>query len=346
MNFTLFQQLFTRIDTATSSFVSTISGHVITDAMPFITAGLTVSFILYGLLVARGVVDDSLKDFFFKCLKIGIIVSIASTGGLYQSQIASAIQNTPNEFATALLPASANAGQAQGNAAADLVDRAAGEGFQKAEDAFNKASIFHPGSAFAFVMFGVLCVLATALLTAIGGAFILLAKVVLAILAGLGPLFIFALLFKTTARFFEAWCAQVLTYGLLVVLVSSVFGLMMNLFSGYMSNVAFDGTLNFAGTLGGCIILSIACLVIVLQLPTIAGSLANGLGVGLWQELRIAAGFGSSASNAALGTRHSSVQGGQVTHARSGGALGAGKAIGRGIGSAVGRFRGSGRSAA
>lgn len=345
MNFTLFQQIFTRIDTATNTFVSTISGNVISAIMPVVTAGLTISFILYGLLVARGVVDQSLKDFFFKCFKIGIIVSIASAGGLYQSQIASAIQNTPNEFAVALLPASSNASQSQGNAAADLVDQAAGQGFTKAEDAFNKASVFHPGSAFAFVMFGVICVLATALLTAIGGAFILLAKVALALLAGLGPLFILGLLFKTTTRFFEAWCGQVLTYGLLVLLVSSVFGLMMNIFTGYMTNVQFDGTLNFAGTLGGCVILAVACILIVIQLPTIAGSLASGVGVGLWHELRIASGIGGGAASAA-GAGFRGVVGTKGDDGnRSGGLVGAGKAVAGGISKAAGRFRGSGRAA-
>ncbi|MBN9047724.1 MAG: type IV secretion system protein [Rhizobiales bacterium] len=337
--FHLFDQLFLSIDNATTSFVSTISSNVIATAMPVITAGLTLAFIFYGLLVARGVVDDSLRDFFFKCFKIGLIVSIASAGGLYQSQIASAIQKTPDEFATALLPASANASQAQGSAAASIVDNAARAGFAKAQEAWSKASIFHPGSAFAFVMFGTICVLATAALTGIGGAFILLAKVALALLAGLGPLFILALLFKATTRFFEAWCGQVLTYGLLVLLVSSVFGLMMHIFTGYVDGMAFDGVKNVAMQLGGCVILSLACIIIVIQLPTIAGSLANGVGIGLWHELRVAAGIGSKSAKAAgAGVRAGAAVG---KAAYSGGKAAAG-AIGR----AVGRFRGSNRQAA
>jgi type IV secretion system protein VirB6 len=337
--FDLFAQLFHSIDSATSSFVTTISSNVITTAMPVITAGLTLTFIFYGLLVARGVVDDSLKDFFFKCFKIGIIVSIASAGGLYQSQIASAIQKTPDEFATALLPASAQASTAQGGEAASVVDNAAKTGFAKAEDAFDKASIFHPGSAFVFALFGLVCILATALLTAIGGAFILLAKVALALLAGLGPLFILALLFKSTARFFEAWCAQVLTYGLLVLMVSSVFGLMMQIFSGYMAGMAFDGVQNVAMELGGCVILSIACIIIVIQLPTIAGSLANGVGIGLWHEGRIALGIGSKSVKGAAGAVRGGVAAGKA-------AYGGGKAAAGAVGRAVGRFRGSNRQAA
>ncbi|KND60586.1 Inner membrane protein of type IV secretion of T-DNA complex, VirB6 [Candidatus Burkholderia verschuerenii] len=299
MNFTLFSDLFQQIDSTTNTFVSTISSNVVTAAMPVITAGLTVTFIFYGLLVARGAVEDSIRDFVFKCFKIGMIVSIASAGGLYQTQIADAIQKTPDEFATMLLPASA--GQVQGNAAADLVDKAAGAGFDKAGDAFNKAATWNIGGAVSFGAFGVLCTLATAFLTAIGGAFILLAKIALAILAGLGPLFILALLFKSTSRFFEAWCGQVLTYGLTVLLVSSVFGLMMQLYTGFMDKVQLDGSFSFAYSLGGCVILSIACILIVIQLPSIAAGLANGVGIGLWHELRVAKGVGGAGVGAVRG---------------------------------------------
>lgn len=333
MDFNLFQQLFARIDTATATFASDVSGRAITAATPVITAGLTIMFIFYGLLVARGAVDASLKDFFWKCLKIGIIVSIATSGGLYQSSISQAIQKTPDEFAMALLPDQAS--QAQGSAAANLVDKAAGEGFAKANEAFENSGVFTK-QGLAYVAFAVLCVLATALLTAIGGAFILLAKVALALLAALGPIFIFALLFKSTTRFFEAWCAQVATYGLLVVMVSSVFGLMMQIFTTYMSNVSFDGNLNFAGTLGGCLILAAACVLIVIQIPSIAAGLANGVGVGLWHELRIASGIGSNAAGAARGA---AVSGGKAVGR---GAAAAGNAVSK----AVGRFKGSGRAAA
>lgn len=332
MEFNLFQQLFTRIDTATATFANDVSRRAITTAMPFITASLTLMFIFYGLLVARGGVDASIKDFVFKCLKIGIIVSIATSGGLYQSNIADAIQKTPDEFAMALLPTQAS--QIVGSAAADLVDKAAGAGFAKANEAFANSGVFTK-QGLAYVAFGVLCVLATALLTAIGGAFILLTKVALALLAALGPIFILALLFKSTTRFFEAWCAQLVTYGLLVVMVSSVFGLMMQIFTTYMNNVTFDGNLNFAGTLGGCLILVAACVLTVIQIPTIAGGLANSVGVGLWHELRVASG---SAAGAVLGAAGQSVIAGRAGIA--------GQAASFAANQALGLFRGSLRAGA
>jgi type IV secretion system protein VirB6 len=331
MDFTLFTDLFQHIDTATSTFATDVSGRVITAAMPVISAGLTLSFIFYGFLVARGAVEHSVKDFIWKCLKISIIVSIASAGGIYQSQIASAIQTMPDQFATALLPASTTT--TQGTQAATMIDQAAGQGFAKAGDAFNKAGIFSQ-AGLSYTAFGVLCLLSTALLTAIGGAFILLAKIMLALLAALGPLFIFALLFKVTAGFFERWVGHVLGFSMLIVFVSAVFGLMIQMFTTYMQQVNFDNQLNFAGTIGGCVVLCVAFLFIIIKLPEYAAGMAGGLHAGLWQEARIAAGMGRQAG----GAGQAAVSGGVAAGAAG---VGAGRAAGSAVRKAVARFKGS-----
>ncbi len=340
--FHVFANLFSQIDQLTSTFVSEISGNVISSAMPVITAALTLAFIFYGLLVARGVVDDSLRDFFFKCFKIGLIVSIASAGGLYQSQIASAIQKTPDEFATAILPSNAAAASAQGQQAANMIDTAAQEGFDRAGDILHSASWTHPGASIGLAVMAGICFLATIAITAIGGAFILLAKIALAVLAGLGPLFVLALLFKATARFFEAWCGQVLSYGFLVVLISAVFGVMMHMFSGYMDSMKVDSTQNLFWNVGGCGILAVACVLIVIQIPTIASGLSSGVALGLWHELRVAAGIGkgsAAAVGAAVKAPGAAYSGGKAVYQ-------GGKAAAGAIGRAVGRFRGSNRQAA
>jgi type IV secretion system protein VirB6 len=335
MDFHLFTDLFARIDAATATFATDVSGRVISAALPVISAGLTISFIFYGFLVARGAVDHSLKDFVWKCVKISMIVSVASAGGLYQSQIAGAIQTAPDQFATALLPAQAPA--AQGTQAAALIDQAAGQGFEKAGDAFEKAGIFSK-QGLAYTAFGILCLMSTAVLTAIGGAFILLAKIMLALLAALGPLFIFGLMFKATTGFFERWAAHVIGFSLLIVFVSAIFGLMMQLFTNYMAQVNFDGALNFAGTIGGCVILCVAFLFIIIKLPEYASGLAGGVSAGLWHEARVASRMAGQSAGAAKVAASGAAKAGSAG-ARAGQA--AGRAAGAAARRAVGRFKGS-----
>lgn len=289
MAFELFTPLFQKVDQTTATFVTDISSKAIAAITPVASVGLTLGFIAYGLLIIRGAVDMPVADFLGRCIRIGVIVSIALAGGLYQSEIANAITSVPDELAQALI-----SNPTQGASAASLVDQAAGNGFDRASEAFEQAG-FLSTDGLTYAFFGVIILLTTGILAAIGGAFILLAKIALALLAGLGPLFIIALLFQSTQRFFEQWAAQVMNYTLLIVLFAAVFGLMMTIFGNYMQDLKFDGAQNVGYALGGAIILSIASVVVLLQLPSMASGLAGGVGLGYLYELRAIRGGAGSA---------------------------------------------------
>lgn len=293
MAFTLFTPLFNKIDTTTASFVTDISSNAIAAITPAVTVGLTLAFITFALLIIRGAVDMPVMDFLGRSVRIGIITSVALAGGLYQTEIASAIQSSPDDLAQALISSPTS-----GATASSLIDTAADKGFTKAQQAFEKAGIFGQ-NGIAYAVYGFIIMLATGVLVAIGGAFVLLAKIALAILAGLGPLFILALLWQPTARFFEMWTAQVLNYGLLIVLFSSIFGLMMSIFTGYMDDLKFDGAMNLGYAIGGSVILAVAMILILLQLPAIASGLAGGVGISYIHELRAMRGMGGSAGRSA-----------------------------------------------
>jgi len=278
--FELFTPLFNKIDQTTATYVTDISSRAIAAITPVVSVGLTVGFITYGWLIIRGAVEMPVAEFLNRCLRIGIIVSIAMAGGLYQGEIANAITTVPDELASALLGS-----PTQGASAASLVDESAQKGFDRASEAFEEAGFFS-SDGLLYGLFGIIILLATGLLAAIGGAFLLLAKIALALLAGLGPLFILALIWQPTHRFFDQWAQQVLNYGLLIVLFAAVFGLLMNIFGSYMADLRFDGAQNVAYAIGGSVILSIVSVVLLLQLPSIASGLAGGVGLGYMWELR------------------------------------------------------------
>jgi type IV secretion system protein VirB6 len=290
MAFTLFEPLFVKIDTATKVFVTEISSHAIAVVTPFVTLGLTLGFIAYALAIIRGAVDMPILDFLGRSLRIGIIVSIALAGGLYQSQIAGAIVELPNSLAVALIT-----NPQEGSGAASIIDIAAGKGFDAAGRAFEQSSFFS-ADGLLYGIFGIIIILATATVVAVGGAFILLSKVALALLAGIGPLFIVAFLWQPLAKFFDMWIAQVLNYVLLVVLFSALFGLMMDIYANYVTDIKFESGVNVAYSLGGAIILSIAMVLVLLQLPSIASALAGGTGLSYMHEMRALRGGAASAS--------------------------------------------------
>lgn len=270
MTFAVFKPLFGTIDKATETFVHDIATRCVAEITPVVTVALILSFIAYGLLIMRGAVGMPVSEFLWKAFRIAIIVNIALAGGLYQSNIAGLIRTLPDDLAIALI-----INPSQGATAASLIDEAAGVGFDCAGIAFNKAGIFS-FEGLTYCVIGVLVSLMTAILVAVGGAFLLMAKIALSILAGLGPLFIVALVFPATERFFNLWLGQVINYVLLVVLYAAVFGLMMEIYKTYMTGFAFDGAVNISHALGGVCILSFSMLVILRQLPSIAASLAGG----------------------------------------------------------------------
>lgn len=301
MAFKLFDGFFGKFDAATATFATDVSSKLISTLTPVISVGLTVGFIVYALAIIRGTIDHPIPDFLWRSFRIGVIVSVATAGGLYQSQIATAITTTPDALAAALI-----ADPATATTAGNVLDKATDKGFQVASKAFEKQGWFS-SEGWLYGAFGVLAMLATAILVAVGGAFIILAKVALAVLAALGPFFIYALIWQPTSRFFEMWCGQVINYGLLIILTSTVFMLIMGVFANYMADVDLNGSQNAAYALGGAIIIAAASIILLLQLPSIAGGLAGGVGLGMMWELRMIrsamGSFGRTGSNGKVSGR-------------------------------------------
>ncbi|BBL53952.1 trwi protein [Bartonella quintana] len=279
MAFTMFTQLFTEIDQAITTYVTGISSKAIATMTPFVSISLTIAFIVYGWLIMRGAIDMPVSGFLSRCLRISIITSIALTTGLYQKDLADLIIKMPNELVSTLI-----SNPLTDNQFTNLIDKVAEKGFDRASEAFEE-SAFLNADGLLFGLFGILILLATSFLVAIGGAFILLAKIALILLAGLGPFFIIALLWQPTYRFFEQWIGQVLSYIILIVLLATIFSLMMNIFANYMEDLKFDGQQNIGYTLGGALILSITSIMLLLKLSSIASALAKGITFGhLWKH--------------------------------------------------------------
>ena len=280
MHFQLFTQLFNKIDAITATFITEMSSKCIVAITPVVSVGLTISFITYGLLIIKGVIAQPVIEFLAKITQISLITSIALAGGLYQSDIAGSISKAPDELINALI---SNPLEERGAAAA--IDEAAGKGFRLASEAFEKSGFFSK-EGLIYCAYGIIILLTTSVFVAIGGAILLVTKLALAVLAGLGPFFIVALLWQPTARFFDMWVAQVVNYILLMVLFTALFGLMLSIYSTYLHNMHMDGIDNIAYGLGGAVVLSIAMIIVLLQLPTIAVGLAGGVSLGYLNEFR------------------------------------------------------------
>lgn len=279
-DFAIVEPLFNTIDSVTATFVTDFSSRAIAEATPVVTAAMSLGILLYGLLVIRGAVEMPVMEFIGRALRISIIVSVATAGGLYQSDIADVIVSTPDELAMALVP-----GAESGASAANVIDSAAGQGAQYVSEAWEKAGFFS-GEGLVYAFIGLIAAIAVAAVVGIGAVFVIVAKAALAILVGIGPFFVFALLFEPTKRFFELWAGQVLNYVLMIVLFTPVFGLLMEIFGNYLSNANFNDGQNVGYTVVGMLVVGAVSVGLLLQIPSIASGLAGGVGLNFYHELR------------------------------------------------------------
>jgi type IV secretion system protein VirB6 len=126
-------------------------------------------------------------------------------------------------------------------------------------------------------------------LVGIATAQIFVGYTAIAVLLGLGPLFILCALFPSTQRFFEAWLGQVVNYVLNVVLVTSVVAMAFHFFTDFMQRLNLvsvesqtmlgDPTATL-GLIMGCIKLvgvGFAIAVVFWQVNSIAAALGGGV---------------------------------------------------------------------
>ncbi|WP_455479327.1 type IV secretion system protein [Bartonella sp. B23] len=271
MSFGMFTQLCDVIDKATKTYVTDISSKTIVAITPFVSIGLAIAFITYGWLILRGAIDMPVSGFLSRCLRISIVTSIALTSGLYQNEIANLITEMPYDFSKALTNNSLNNAQLM-----NLLDSAATSGFQYASRLFEE-SVFFDANGYLYSLLGVLILLATSFVLAISGGFILLAKIAITLLVGLGPIFIIALLWQPTYRFFERWVAQILSYVIFFVLLATVFNMIITIFANYLKDLKIDYSQNVGYMFGGAFILSIISIMLLLKISGIANSLAKGI---------------------------------------------------------------------
>lgn len=270
---TLFQDMFGIIDTVTLGFTAKYSSAVITTVTPVLAVGLTLSLIIFGLMSIYSTIDMTLTQLLRKCGFFAIVLSVGSVGGLYQTSFSDAILATPDKMASVLLSQSNNTKKP----AATLIDEVANTGFTKAGELWEEGSFLNNAGPLGYA---VIIFFSTLLVVSVGGGLILVAKVCLAVLVGIGPLFIFALMFEYTKRLFDSWISEVISYSLLVVLLSAVFGLFLALFNGYLHNLNIENQ-NPTLSVGGVGAIAIITLIVLWQLPAKAQALSNGVALGL-----------------------------------------------------------------
>ena len=302
-SFQVFEPAYTFIDGKLDTFLNTDVSNVTAQVGPPMQAALILYVMLYGFAILRGAISEPLVDFAVRSVKLGFISMLATTTA-YSSWMTTPLFTTmPNALTQAL---GGTTSTDPGTAFDQFFARAAylGEQISQTANVTNPAPWLEAGAV------NVIGGLAAAL----GFGVVIVAKVSLALIIALGPIFVACSLFEASRRFFFGWLSQAVNYLVLIALIIAVFQMILSLVADPWGQI--DGQDPAAGGLE-FIALSILGAIFFLQTPAIAAGIAGGASAGL-------ADFGNAVGMAFRGGPHFNTwrtQGGQAQVPRNGGSL-------------------------
>lgn len=244
------------ISSGTSNIASWVSGPL--------TAALTLYVVLYGYLVLRGSVQEPILEFAFRAMKLAIIVMLVRNAGDYQTYVTNIFFDAlPKEISQAL-----NSGTAP---SASTFDSLLDKGQKCAYEIWSRAS--WPVDIVTGIG-GMMVIGASFIVAAIGYIVSLYARLALAIVLAIGPIFIALAMFQSTRRFTESWIGQLVNFVILQVLVVAIGSLLITCI-----DTTFTAIEGYSDVLMRPIALCAICLAalyVFYQLPGIASALAAG----------------------------------------------------------------------
>ena len=242
---------------------------------------------LWGWSMMRGLISEPVMDGVNRIVRLSLITAAALNLGIYNAYLADLLWNSPDALASAV--ASGNSNRMSNAQFLDqLMSQMYGLGDAYWKAAFAKLSSTLPVPDFGMLIMAILVWGAGLLATAYGAFLLALSKIALAILLGVGPLFVLMTLFEPTKRFFDAWIGQALNYVFLVMLSAAAIKLMMTIMAKYLAAATEAGALSDPGVDQAfpAIVLSVMSFLILMQLPSIASALGGGVAVSAMGAVR------------------------------------------------------------
>lgn len=289
-----YSSIFTTVDSATASYVGNTVTNITLELAPIFKLCFTIYIIMWGFSVYRGLIQEAVMDGVFRLIRIAIIMQLALKSGEYNTLIATNILNMP-DYLIGLIGNSGTSGTAKAS-----LDTILASSMAVGNEFWKRASIIPPGANPGFYIMAIIVWISSILTTAYAAFLIILSKLALSVMLGLGPIFILLLMFESTKKFFEAWVGQIVNYAL----ISGITVAVLKLLFGMYAQVANDTIAAVASSSGDfssittLLILSVICSLVLAQVLGMASSIAGGvslstLGAGAWAMRKGMAGMGA-----------------------------------------------------
>lgn len=276
------------VDLYMNNFVTTTSSNLASALVPLALSAVTIYILMYGYAVMRGEAHDSVQTFVWKAIKISMISAVALGGGAYQSIVVDFVQGLQTGLSTTL-SGSPSLPTAIDNMAVP---------YQELKAALFQSGFSTPIPSFGIVLGGLIVAIAHAWIMFVTLGFYLVAKVCLALVLAIGPLFVLCAMFPVVQQFAESWLRQAAQTVLLNVLIAATIAMITSLAKQFAKHIATNAdTMMVIEATCTLAIVSLALGYVVTKHDQLAAQLAGGLSFGNLRMPRLPNRGGSSSSS-------------------------------------------------
>jgi type IV secretion system protein VirB6 len=293
---TVFTDFLNNVDVVVNAFL--IGGYTrVRDAFETpLRLCLTLFVAVYGVLMLTGRSQLSFRDAFGKLGVALFVYVLATNADFYTNYIERLFVQSPNAIADVVVGGGGGGGQ---NGA---MDRFYTTGMNAGDKLWNRGNLYTLSP-----LFGAVVVYAITLGVAAYAAFLLaLAKIALAVLLILTPVFALFYLFGPTRKLFDGWLGQAIHYAIVPILVYGVLALILAIAQAQVQQIdANSETATFPQVLG-LALAGIVAILLLIQIPYVAAGIAGGVALttmGTFRDALYRTGSLSSATAGALSDR-------------------------------------------
>lgn len=266
------------LDTALNTFAQDFSAKIATEIAPLVAGGLTLTFIMMGLMAVYGMLDRPFKELAWRMLWASVIMSMALTSAMYQTYVVDVLMTLPDDLVTSIVSTSISEDVATGQNASKAIEALFSKGAYNAGLFFNEASMNPIDANLAPYLYGGLVLLGTLLCCAMGALWLLIAKVILALMVGLGPIFIVCLIWRPTQQFFWSWVGQIINTVITAIFVLAVFSIFASIFDAGLASLTVEENDQQLVNSAVYTFLGVLCMGVLISIPQYVAQLVGVAG--------------------------------------------------------------------
>lgn len=254
------------LDAHLANYVSAQTAQAATALSPAAGTLASIYVMGWGYLHLSGQITEPLLDGLKRILTLAVVLGVALHLWVYNDVLVALLVEGPQQLAAVMVGAPNVIG---------LVDTIWDRGGAAGNALWLRGGVFDGDAGFYFIgagvwlVIGVLCLYATFLIA--------LAKIATALLLAVGPAFVLAALFERSRALFEAWTGQLITYSLISVLVALVASLLLQIVVSYADQTAARGAELQTVDVLDLLLVSGIVLLLMRQVMPIAAGLGRGV---------------------------------------------------------------------